>query len=126
MKDTLTLIIYTRKASVEQAEAPYNITGLEALVIKDYNELMGGGEDTYTVNTVLYQDLGYSGLDKKRPALESMLKRLDEGGVTALAVPNIQQLARSWDHLAELMELIVKSSTLLFYSSIPFYAEETA
>jgi len=100
---------YVRVSTKEQAESGL---GLEAQVnkIKAYCEL-------YDLELVdMFIDDGYSGKTLDRPALQSLIKRLENGEAEGVVIAKLDRLTRSVADMGVLLERVFKDKELFSVS----------
>ncbi len=85
--------IYTRKSNEEGLDQEYN--SLEAQRDLAVNYIRSQAEQRWTVLPELYDDGGISGGTMERPALQRLLKDIQDGKVDVVVVYKIDRLSRS-------------------------------
>lgn len=99
------VVIYVRVSTQEQAKEGYSI-GEQVERLKKYCEAMGW------VVIESYIDPGYSGGSTDRPALQKMLKDVEDGGIDKVVVYKLDRLSRSQkDTLYLIEDVFLKNNT---------------
>ena len=101
--------LYVRVSTQESAKEGYSI-GEQVERLRNYCKAKGW--DVYHV----YIDGGYSGASTDRPALQEMLKDLEEGRFDAVLVYKLDRLSRSQKDTMELIEDVFLPKNINFIS----------
>jgi DNA invertase Pin-like site-specific DNA recombinase len=62
------------------------------------------GDHDYQVSITPYKDLGFSGMDRNRPALNRLLRDIEDDKIEIIIVQSLSDLTRCNAHLAELWQ----------------------
>ena len=62
-------------------------------------------------NYIIYEDAGVSGAKKSRPALDEMMKEVNDGNVSIVIVYSFSRFARSMKHLLEALDIFKDKNT---------------
>ncbi len=112
--------LYLRVSTQEQATTGYSIKGQEEK-LRAYAKAKGFG------NIKVFTDAGYSGSNTKRPALELLIKEVEQGKISNILIYKLDRLSRSQkDTLYLIEEKFLKNDVPLislsesFDTSTPF------
>ena len=90
MQDKLNCAIYTRVSTDNQAEVEFNSCQAQEQKIKSFIN----SQENLLVYKV-YSDAGFSGANLERPALQEMLRHIQENKINVVIVYKIDRLTRS-------------------------------
>lgn len=108
-KQTLRVFIYIRVSTLEQAREGYSIHVQEER-LRAYAKARG-----YTIVKV-YTDPGYSGANLNRPALQEMVKQIEQGVADLVLVYKLDRLSRSQRDTLHLIEEVFLKNEVDFVS----------
>lgn len=99
--------LYTRVSTQEQVAEGYSL-GAQAEKLRNYAKAM-----EYTV-VDLYSDEGYSGGNTNRPALQRLIKDINNNNINIVLIYKLDRLSRNVKDVLELVELFGKKNVTLF------------
>src|ERR1700729_979992 len=103
-KPVIRCAIYTRKSSEEGLEQSFN--SLDAQRESSEAFILSQRQEGWRVVPTRYDDGGYSGGTLERPALQRLLKDVEEGKVDTIVVYKVDRLTRSLADFAKIVEAL--------------------
>ncbi len=101
-KSTIRCAIYTRKSSEEGLEQEFNSLDAQREAAEAY--IVSQKAEGWTALPDRYNDGGYSGGSMDRPALDRLLRDIEQGKVDCVVVYKVDRLSRSLLDFARIME----------------------
>lgn len=101
-KQTIRCAIYTRKSSEEGLDQEYNSLDAQRDAAEAY--IVSQKAEGWTALPDRYDDGGYSGGRMERPALDRMLRDIDEGKIDCVVVYKVDRLSRSLMDFSRILE----------------------
>lgn len=98
--------VYTRKSTDEGLDKEFNT--LEAQREAGENYIKSQRQEGWTLIADHYDDGGFSGGNMKRPALQRLVKDIEDGKVDMIVVYKIDRLTRSLLDFSKMVELFTK------------------
>lgn len=119
---TKVVLLYARVSTDRQAELGYSIE-----IQKERLELYVRSQfGTDNVQSELYVDDGYSGASLERPAIQQLIDRVQQGGVTHVVVYKLDRLSRSQKDTLYLIEDVFLQHNVAFVSMQESFNTATA
>src|SRR6266853_964311 len=104
LKPVMRCAIYTRKSSEEGLEQSFN--SLDAQREAGDAFILSQRQEGWRALATRYDDGGYSGGTLERPALQRLLKDVEEGKVDTIVVYKVDRLTRSLADFAKIVEAL--------------------
>lgn len=101
-KPTIHCAIYTRKSSEEGLDQEFNSLHAQREAAEAY--IASQRAEGWTALPDCYDDGGYSGGNMERPALDRLMRDIDQGKVDCVVVYKVDRLSRSLLDFARIME----------------------
>jgi site-specific DNA recombinase len=102
-KDPIKCAIYTRKSSEEGLEQSFNSLAAQREACRAF--ILSQKHEGWSVLRDIYDDGGISGGTMERPALQRLLKDIQEGKVNTVVVYKVDRLTRSLTDFAKIIEI---------------------
>src|SRR5713226_5720466 len=103
-KAAIRCAIYTRKSSEEGLEQSFNSLDAQREACQAF--ITSQRQEGWRALPALYDDGGYSGGTLERPALQQLLKDIEDGKVDTIVVYKVDRLTRSLADFAKIVEAL--------------------